>query len=208
MILEKNGETFAEAGKTFRIGGMVWANDNSDYCDLFGFVKEIRSGSDKETENTGPDIYCDFLLPEQEYMVGELEKRFSELYRMPKHIDELPLGGVVMAPEMLEPVAEALPERAGNLFALEYTYDGESDSNYGMLAISEDKSVLMRAMFDDLDEFMEDDDCKAVLLCVYIEEGRERYVFEPSNEEKSSFILEYRIFEVPAYSITKGGAAV
>ena len=207
MILNKQGESFAVEGRTFLIGGMVWANDESDYRGLFGRITEIRDGADKDTENEGPDIYCDFMVPEQEYMVNEIEKRFSALYRTPKHKNELPLGGVIMAPEMLEPVAETLGSSAGRLYALAFTYDGECDSTIGMVAVSADKSVLMRAMFDDLDTFLKKEKYKAVLSSTFREEGRERYTFEPAAVEESSFTLDYIIFEVPIYGGAKGGAA-
>ena len=190
MILNKQGESFAVEGRTFLIGGMVWANDESDYRGLFGRITEIRDGADKDTENEGPDIYCDFMVPEQEYMVNEIEKRFSALYRTPKHKNELPLGGVIMAPEMLEPVAEALGSSEGKLYALAFTYDGECDSTIGMVAVSADKSVLMRAMFDDLDTFLKKEKYKAVLSSTFREEGRERYTFEPAAVEGSSFTLD------------------
>lgn len=207
MILNKQGESFAVEGRTFLIGGMVWANDESDYRGLFGRITEIRDGADKDTENEGPDIYCDFMVPEQEYMVNEIEKRFSALYRTPKHKNELPLGGVIMAPEMLEPVAETLGSSEGKLYALAFTYDGECDSTIGMVAVSADKSVLMRAMFDDLDTFLKKEKYKAVLSSTFREEGRERYTFEPAAVEESSFTLDYIIFEVPIYGGAKGGAA-
>ena len=207
MILNKQGESFAVEGRTFLIGGMVWANDESDYRGLFGRITEIRDGADKDTENEGPDIYCDFMVPEQEYMVNEIEKRFSTLYRTPKHKNELPLGGVIMAPEMLEAVAETPGSSAGRLYALAFTYDGECDSTIGMVAVSADKSVLMRAMFDDLDTFLKKEGYKAVLSSTFREEGRERYTFEPAAVEESSFTLDYIIFEVPIYGGAKGGAA-
>ena len=207
MILNKQGESFAVEGRTFLIGGMVWANDESDYRGLFGRITEIRDGMDKDTENEGADIYCDFLIPKHDYMIGEIETRFSKLYQIPKRIDELPLGGVIMAPEMLEPVAETLGSSEGKLYALAFTYDGECDSTIGMVAVSADKSVLMRAMFDDLDTFLKKEGYKAVLSSTFREEGRERYTFEPAAVEESSFTLDYIIFEVPIYGGAKGGAA-
>ena len=103
-----NGDDTAES-KVFTIGGSVLANGNSDFCGLCGRVTEIRDGEDKETENEGADIYCDFDKPGKDHMIAEIETRFSKLYQMPKRIDELPLDGVIMAAEMLEPVADALP---------------------------------------------------------------------------------------------------
>ncbi|MBQ9721729.1 MAG: hypothetical protein IJV64_13705 [Oscillospiraceae bacterium] len=207
MIMDKKGETFTAEGKAFSVGGMVWANDESDYRGLLGYVAEIRDGCDKETDNEGVDIYCDFLTPTKPHLVREIESRFSKLYQMPKRIDELPLGGVIMASEMLEPIADVLPESEGAMYALVYTYDGESDSTIGMVGISQDKAVLMRALFDDLDRFEEDEGYKAVLSSTSRFDDRETFTFEPADVEESSFTLEYIIFEVPAYGALKGGAA-
>lgn len=207
MILNKKGETFTVDGKTFAIGRMVWANDESGYAGLFGYVTEIRDGDEKDTDNEGPDIYCDFVVPEKEHVRREVEKSFSALYCMPKHIDELTLDGTIMAPDMLEPVAETLGASTGKLYALTYTYDGESDSTVGMVAVSSDKSELMRAMFDDLAAFEENEHYKAVLACTDCGEDRESFRFEPAAVEESSFTLEYIIFEVPVYGAAEGGAA-
>lgn len=207
MILDKQGKTFTTEGKNFAICGMVWANSESDYCGLFGYVSEIRDGDDKETENEDAEIVCDFMVPTKEHMVTEIESRFSKLYRMPKRIDDLPLDGVVMASEMLEPVTEKLPESSGKLFVLVFTYDGECDSTIGTVAVSADKSMLMRAMFDDLDAFEEKEYRKAILTSTAQYEDREYFFFEPAAVEESSFSLHYCIYEVPVYGAMKGGVA-
>ena len=206
MILNEQGKTFVIEEKPFTIGGLVWANTESDYAGLFGRITEIRDGSDKETENEGADIYCDFMVPEKLHMVSEIESRFSKLYQMPKRIGELSLDGVIMAPDMLEPAAEALPESGGTLYALAYTYDSDSDSSMNVIAVSSDKATLMRAMFDDVDRFEERERYKAVLSCTSRWDDCEHYTFEPAAVEQSDFALDYIIRAVPAYGIVKGGA--
>lgn len=57
MILQENGTRFCTEGKVFTIGGIICANDESEYAGLCGTVMEIRSGDDCETENNTPDIY-------------------------------------------------------------------------------------------------------------------------------------------------------
>jgi len=106
MILQENGTRFCTEGKVFTIGGIICANDESEYAGLCGTVTEIRSGDDHETENDTPDIYCAFDPPTSENMVLELESRFSALYGEPKTMDDIALDSVIMAPEMLEPSAE------------------------------------------------------------------------------------------------------
>ena len=106
MILQENGTRFCTEGKVFTIGGIICANDESEYAGLCGTVMEIRSGDDCETENDTPDIYCAFDPPASEDMVLELEDRLSALYGEPKTMDDITLDSVIMAPEMLEPSAE------------------------------------------------------------------------------------------------------
>ena len=103
MILQENGTRFCTEGKVFTIGGIICANDESEYAGLCGTVMEIRSGDDCETENDTPDIYCAFDPPTSENMVLELEGRFSALYGEPKTMADIALDNVIMAPEMLEP---------------------------------------------------------------------------------------------------------
>lgn len=106
MILQENGTRFCTEGKVFTIGGIICANDESEYAGLCGTVMEIRSGDDCETENDTPDIYCAFDPPASEDMVLELEDRLSALYGEPKTMDDITLDSVIMAPVMLEPSAE------------------------------------------------------------------------------------------------------
>ena len=99
MILTRNGESLTVEGKTFAVGATVWTNSASEYRGLIGRITEIRSGDDMETDNDCPDIYCSFEIPEKKAVVQEMEARFSALYRTEKHIDELGLDSVIMAPD-------------------------------------------------------------------------------------------------------------
>lgn len=104
MILHRIGEKIIRTGRTYKVGSVVIANDQSEYEGLRGIIKEIRDGKDKETENVTPDIYCDFDVPESKDEVLKLEKRFSSLYETKKSIDDIVLDCVVMSPDMLVPV--------------------------------------------------------------------------------------------------------
>ena len=203
MIINTNGEVFKADGKTFTIGGVAWANGASDYAGLIGRVTEIRTGDDKETENEGPDIYCAFNVPERDAVVKEYEARFSALYRMPKRIDDLALDCVVMAPEMLEPVAETLPTASGKLYVLTFRKDSDEDCAAGPLGVSEDRSVLTRKMLDNADDY------GIAVVLSHSEETEQggRYVFEAAKVESDDLNLEYMIFEVPAYPAAKGACA-
>lgn len=106
MILSKSGESFEYEGTIYKVGQSVYANSNSDYHGLFGVIKEIRDGDDKDTENIAPDIYCSFDLPVLPHSIELFEKRFSELYGEPKKINDIALDSVIMAPDMIVPLTE------------------------------------------------------------------------------------------------------
>ena len=104
MILNTQEEKFIYNGITYKVGGKIYANEHSDYAGLVGTIIEIRDGSDKETENDSPDIYCSFEPPVFPADRQIIEEHFSALYRMPKTIDDISLDMVIMAPEDLLPV--------------------------------------------------------------------------------------------------------
>ena len=101
MIIDRIGAQFQYDGITYTIGGKICATDASEYEGLYGVITEIRDGDDRETENDTLDIYCQFMPPVLPEDIKALEARFSELYRTEKHLGELGLDMVIMAPEML-----------------------------------------------------------------------------------------------------------
>lgn len=103
MILSNRGETLLTATGTFSVGDRVIATE-SDYSGLKGYITEIRTGADKETENETVDVYCCFESPESKEEIKVLEERFSALYGEEKHIEDLPLDCVIMAPDELKGV--------------------------------------------------------------------------------------------------------
>lgn len=64
MVIREKGSVFCIDGKEFKIGGGVFANDESEYMGLYGTVTEIRTDEDRETENDTPG----YLL--RVYVVG------------------------------------------------------------------------------------------------------------------------------------------
>ena len=200
MILTRNGESLTVEGKTFVVGATVWTNSASEYRGLIGRITEIRSGDDMETDNDCPDIYCSFEIPEKKAVVQELESRFSALYRTEKHIDELGLDSVIMAPDMLEPVAPPLPAEHGTLYVLAYDYTGGTDPSAGILAVSSDPCVLMRKMLDD----MAADDFPLFLLDTERTVDSTSFVFEDAEDE--TIHLTYLFAKVPFYIGAEGGS--
>lgn len=199
MIISNNDKLNIN-DKTFYVGGKVWANEASDYAGLLGRVTEIRTGDDKETENEGPEICCSFDAPEHDAAIRRIEVRFSKLYQMPKRIEDLSLDDVIMAPEMLEPIAEKLPDAADKLYVLSLCNDGEEGNCDVVLGVSTDRSILMRMMLDDADDrgieviFSDSEETKTEV----------HYTFEIDNDWPPYLYLEYIISEAPAYLGAKG----
>ena len=131
MIYKKPGEKFSHENITYTVGSRVLANEASEYSGLFGRILEIRTDDDRETENDTPDIYCKFDPPCLSAARRALEQTFSELYGAPKRVEDLGLELVIMAPEMLTPLA--VPEQAypqGTLYVVvsHWATDGEFGS--------------------------------------------------------------------------------
>lgn len=105
MIINKDGMRYTYNGTTYTIGAAVVATEESEYQGLCGIITEIRDGSDRETENDTPDIYCCFEPPLFQEEIRELERRFTELYQDPKKLDEITLDMVIMAPEMVRVIS-------------------------------------------------------------------------------------------------------
>ena len=105
MIYKKPGEKFSHENITYTVGSRVLANEASEYSGLFGRILQIRTDDDRETENDTPDIYCEFDPPCLSAARRALEQTFSELYGAPKRVEDLGLELVIMAPEMLTPLA-------------------------------------------------------------------------------------------------------
>ena len=80
MIINQEGMRYTYNGMTYTVGAAVMATEASEYRGLYGTITEIRDGSDRETENDTPDIYCCFEPPLFQEEIQELEQRFTKLY--------------------------------------------------------------------------------------------------------------------------------
>jgi len=101
MILKHVGKSLIVEGTEFFVGMEIVATDESEYVGLKGHITEIRTDSDKDMENEGPDIYCAFIEPEDPQEIAGLEDTFSELYGEPKKLEDICLDCVIMAPSMI-----------------------------------------------------------------------------------------------------------
>ncbi|BDF39873.1 hypothetical protein CE91St62_39340 [Lachnospiraceae bacterium] len=86
-------------GILYKAGQPIIGTPKSDYHGLHGVILEIRDGSEKETDNPTPDIYCCFAPPHSPAEIRDLERRFSELYQISKSIEDIPLDLVIVAPD-------------------------------------------------------------------------------------------------------------
>lgn len=147
MILNKAGDVFEYEGIKYTVGEFIYANKNSDYEGLFGVIKEIRDGNDKDTENETPDIYCAFENPVIPYDVERIEKRFSKLYGEEKKLDDIALNEVIMAPEHISVVhARQTQTDTKRVFLLleDWATDDDEDINIEAYATFEEALLNLR----------------------------------------------------------------
>lgn len=105
MIYNKCGEKVLADGREFAVGDRIIATD-SDYAGLKGYISEIRTGCDKDTENETDDIYCCFDLPESKEKISLLESHFSELFGEKKTIDDISVDLIIMSSHEIRRLAE------------------------------------------------------------------------------------------------------
>lgn len=111
MIYKEKGHGVIYDRKKIVVGMRVLANEKSEYRGLFGTIKEIRTGEDKDSNNIGPDIFCEYDIPESAEEIEELEARFSDLYGYKKTIDDIALDYVIMDPSKLDVIEEENPDQ-------------------------------------------------------------------------------------------------
>ena len=122
MIINRAGTQFVYEGITYTIGDKIFSNDTSDFRGLFGYIKEIRTGDDRETDNDTPDIHCYFYPPFEPEAIAELESRFSTLYRSPKRLEDIALDEVIMAPDMIQVITSAKSTHMITAFRVEESW--------------------------------------------------------------------------------------
>ena len=139
MIYNKNGDMFFYEDKMFIIGEEVFASE-SDYAGLLGRITEIRTGEDRDTENEGPDIYCNFqppILNQDAELVSKM--RFGN--------EDLSLEQVIMAPEMLMPtryVGNGLPTIKVYAVVEDCMIDGEDHDETRLFSDKKHAEIVLR----------------------------------------------------------------
>lgn len=129
MIMKKYGDEFLYEGITYRIGDRIIGTDESEYAGLCGVILEIRTSGDKETENETPDIYCSFDAPVLPEDIKVLEEVFSSLYGEEKHLEDVCLDLVIMAPSMIRAISQSSVSIKVHVLVEEWACEGEQGRN-------------------------------------------------------------------------------
>ncbi len=116
MVLNRPGAQFIHEGITYTIGSKVLATDESEYEGLTGVLFEVRDGADMETDNDGPDFYCEFTEPTDSTLLKKMEERFSKLYGEDMTLDDINISYVIMAADMIQPIHDTETEPSADYF--------------------------------------------------------------------------------------------
>ena len=151
MIINKQGEKFNYDNIQYVIGEDIVGTEESAYEGLIGKIYEIRTGTDKETYNLFPDLYCKFEAPITEYDIQKFEERFSKLCGEKKCLEDICLDSVILSPNMLNPV-ENIKEYT--VYVLEEDWAANDDYGHNVEVFSEINNAKV-SMFNMLKKELE-----------------------------------------------------
>ncbi len=160
-MIYKQGQTFEYEGRKYTVGDMVIANAGSMYEGLMGRITEIRTEEDKDTDNVGPDIYCDFEKPQFPFAIQKFQEHFHVTVDETFDWDMVSLDSVIMAPEMIEliDVKEETPTSI-KVYVLseEWVIRGDAETKtYAFLSLGEAKKEMqIRAYLEKQDGIIKD----------------------------------------------------
>ncbi len=160
-MIYKQGQTLEYEGRIYTVGDRIIANADSIYEGLMGRITEIRTGEDKDTENLGPDIYCDFEKPQFPFAIKKFEERFHVTIGEDFDWDMITLKGVIMAPEMIERIdVKTETPTSIEMYVLveEWSVNGDCDSKlYAFFNLEEAKlEMQIRAYLEQQDGAVKD----------------------------------------------------
>ncbi len=139
MIYNKSGDSLEYKGKKYTVGEEIYTTNKSIYKGMFGIIKEIRTGKDRETDNPYPDIYCSLDSPPFEAEYEALKQATGN--------EDVSLDMIIMAPEMIVAVSELLPdEKTVTVYALieDCTVDFEDSDSCCLFTDIEKAKLQMR----------------------------------------------------------------
>lgn len=171
MIINKTGAVFKYEDTVYIIGEPVVGTNTSVYQGLFGIITEIRDGTDKETENDTPDIYCRFYPPVLASDRNQTEKFFSDLYGELKKIEDIALDCVIMAPEMILPLAANKIQLT--IFLLEEDWAVDNECGHDILLFT-DFIDAKKELCERLSEELENG-------CILLWKGRDDFIVDETD---------------------------
>ena len=127
MYLADYGDVYEYADKKYIIGEIVIGTKGSIYEGLPGVLMEIRDGSDKETDNPMPDLYCAFeepILPENKEKINKRVEIKSDYGTNDNPVSKW----IVVSPDMIISLNEFKRQREKRVvYSLteDWAYDGE-----------------------------------------------------------------------------------
>ena len=152
MLINKPGAEFLYNGITYRVGDVIIGSDQSEYAGLIGSIFEIRDGSDKETENDTPDIYCSFEPPVLPADIAKVEEVFSDLYDEKKEVDDICFDMVIMAPEMIIVPGQAKKSIKLYILSEDWAVDGNTGHSSSIYSDPlEARARLNKALGNEID---------------------------------------------------------
>ena len=181
MIYNKNGEVFFYENKTFYVGEEIYATESA-YRGLIGRITEIRTGEDRETENEGPDIHCEFEEP-----IMTRDKQY--LHDMMFGIEDPALDLVIMAPEMIIPTREigaGMPEITVYALIEDCVIDGQRHDSVRLYTDFTHAEIMLRKSI--LEEKKENG-------CLYELSKNKGYKEEQYSETNFTGFVEYEYCE-------------
>ena len=148
MIMNQKGDVFLYYDTIYTVGSKVYANGLSEYEGLYGWITEIREGSDLETGHSTPDIYCRFMTPVMPDEIQTLEDRFSSVYGEKKYLDEIDLESVILSPQMLILLEPFDPKEEVDIYLVRE--DWAFDDDYGTSSQIAGTYALAKFIFQNL----------------------------------------------------------
>ncbi len=203
MILDRLYENYTVAGKTFVVGGTVWANEHTGWSGLRGRVTKIETfeGGD------GPSaclIHCDFERPASTNLQRNVELNYRKAYRKSLPIAEIQMNDVIFSADAFEPVATGLPKSSKELYGLvQWGIDNADIEQPILLGISSEKDLLLRLMEETIAEWEE----PVVLVNTVFYDGQMEFYYEEADLNRMEGQVAFSITRIPLFSASGEVAA-
>ncbi len=215
MIINKQGEKFDYDNIHYVIGEDIVGTEESAYKGLIGKIYEVRTGTDKETDNLFPDLYCKFEAPITEYDIQKFEERFSKLYGEKKCLEDICLDSVIMAPNQVKPIQNI---KECTVYILEEDWAANDDCGHNVEVFSDINSAKLSMLnmlknelkggcladWKDDDDYIEDSDeisFEGYIDGCYMENHYSVSISEQSMKTSEEFLKDNTNYVVSRYLV-------